>query len=116
MAAAPADERPWRRTDYRAHFYLDHREFAPFCDVGDDAGFVPRSSQSGERDMNSHISTAGDPMLRKALCEAAISALFQLKRSFALQLWGGKMAGAKGAKRAGTFVTPKLLHYSIRFG
>ena len=47
-------------------------------------------------------------MLRKALCEAANVALSQVKRPFALQEWGKKMAEAKGAKRARTAVARKL--------
>ncbi|WP_081496715.1 transposase [Novosphingobium sp. AP12] len=71
-------------------------------------GFVPRRSQSGERDVSGHISKAGDPMLRKALYEAANVALNQVKRPFALQAWGRKMAEAQGAKRARTAVARKL--------
>ena len=50
----------------------DPRRFARSDDVGAYAGLVPRRSQSGERDTSGHISKAGDPMLRKALYEAAI--------------------------------------------
>lgn len=50
-------------------------------------GLVPRRSQSGERDVSGHIFKAGDPMLRKALYEAANVALSQVKRPFALQAW-----------------------------
>lgn len=86
----------------------DPHRFARSEDVGAYAGLVPRRSQSGERDTSGHISKAGDPMLRKALYEAANSALSQVKRPFALQEWGRKMAEAKGAKRARTAVARKL--------
>jgi hypothetical protein len=36
------------------------------------AGLVPRRSRAGERDASGYISKAGDPMLRKAIYEAAI--------------------------------------------
>jgi transposase len=50
----------------------DPYRFARSEDVGAYAGLVPRRSQSGERDTSEQISKAGDPMLRKALYEAAI--------------------------------------------
>ena len=86
----------------------DPRRFARSDDVGAYAGLVPRRSQSGERDVSGHISKAGDPMLRKALYEAANVALTQVKRPFTLQAWGRKMAEAKGARRARTAVARKL--------
>jgi transposase len=96
----------------------DPRRFPRSDDVGAYAGLVPRRSQSGERDVSGHISKAGDPMLRKALYEAANVALTLVKRPFALQAWGRKLAEAKGARRARTAVARKLGSplYSIRFG
>jgi hypothetical protein len=47
-------------------------------------------------------------MLRKALYEAANVALTQVKRPFALQDWGRKIAEAKGPRRARTAVARKL--------
>lgn len=86
----------------------DPRRFSRSEDVGAYAGLVPRRSQSGERDTSGHISKAGDPMLRKALYEAANVALSQVKRPFALQTWGRKIAEVKGAKRARAAVARKL--------
>jgi len=86
----------------------DPHRFARGEDVGAYAGLVPRRSQSGERDISGHISKAGDPMLRKMLYEAANVVLTQVKRPFALQQWGRKIAEAKGAKRARTAVARKL--------
>ena len=48
------------------------------------------------------------PALVRSVCEAANVALTQVKRPFALQEWGRKMAEAKGAKRARTAVARKL--------
>lgn len=55
-------------------------------------------------------------MLRRALYEAANVALSQVKRPFALQEWGRKMAEAKGAKRARTAFARQLaaLLHSLR--
>ena len=52
----------------------DPHRFPRSEDVGACAGLVPRRGQSGERDVSGHISKA-DPMLRKALYEAANVAL-----------------------------------------
>ncbi len=47
-------------------------------------------------------------MLRHALYEAANSMLSRLKRPCALQIWGKKLAEAKGPKRARIAVARKL--------
>lgn len=86
----------------------DPHRFARGEDVGAYAGLVPRRSQSGERDTQGHISKAGDPMLRRSLYEAANVILTRLKRPFALQSWGKKIAEAKGPKRAKVAVARKL--------
>lgn len=87
---------------------LVERGVAIECICARHAKGVPRRSQSGERDVSGHISKAGDPMLRKALYEAANVALSQVKRPFALQAWGRKIAEAKGPRRARTAVARKL--------
>jgi transposase len=76
--------------------------------VGAYAGLAPRRSQSGERDVSGHISKAGDPMLRKALYEAANVALSHVKRPFALQNGAEKWPNPKAARRARTAVARKL--------
>ncbi len=86
----------------------DPHRFARSDDVGAYAGLGPRRSQSGERDPSGHISKAGDPMLRKALYEAANVALSQVKRPFALQEWGRKMVEAKGDQHGRTTVARRL--------
>ena len=86
----------------------DPRRFARSEDVGAYAGLVPRRSQSGERDTQGHISKAGDPMLRKSLYEAANIILTRVKRPFALQQWGRRLAEAKGPRRAKVAVARKL--------
>jgi transposase len=86
----------------------DPGRFARGCDAGAYAGLTPRRSQSGERDYNGRISKAGDPLLRHALYEAANSLLVRVKRPFALQIWGRKIAETKGPKRARVAVARKL--------
>lgn len=86
----------------------DPGRFNRSSDAGAYAGLVPRRSQSGERDYNGHISKAGDPMLRSALYEAANNLLVRVKRPFALQAWGRKLAETKGHKRARIAVARKL--------
>ena len=72
------------------------------------AGLAPRRNQSGARDHLGRISKAGDPMLRSALYEAANNLLVRVKRPFALQTWGKRLAEAKGPKRARIAVARKL--------
>lgn len=86
----------------------DPGRFAKSRDAGAYAGLAPRRSQSGERDYNGHITKAGDPMLRSALYEAANNLLVRVKRPFALQTWGRKLAESKGHKRARVAVARKL--------
>jgi transposase len=86
----------------------DPGRFARSADAGAYAGLVPRRFQSGERDTKGHISKAGDPMLRRALYEAANNLLARVKRPCALQAWGKALAQAKGAKRARVAVARKL--------
>jgi transposase len=86
----------------------DPGRFVKSSDAGAYAGLAPRRSQSGERDYNGRISKAGDPMLRSALYEAANNLLVRVKRPFALQSWGRKLAETKGHKRARVAVARKL--------
>lgn len=86
----------------------DPSRFARGADVGAFAGLVPRRHQSGERDCKGRISKAGDPMLRRALYEAANSLLGRVKRDCALRRWGLDLVAAKGAKRARVAVARKL--------
>jgi transposase len=86
----------------------DPGRFARGADVGAFAGLVPRRHQSGERDTRGRISKAGDPMLRRALYEAANSLLGRVKRDCALRRWGLELAATKGPKRARVAVARKL--------
>jgi transposase len=86
----------------------DPHRFARGEDVGAYAGLVPRRSQSGDRDVRGSISKAGDPMLRRALFEAANVMLSRVKLPFALQTWGRGILESKGTKRAKVAVARKL--------
>lgn len=86
----------------------DPERFARGEDAGAFAGLAPRRSQSGERDVKGRISRAGDPMLRRALYEAANVLLGRVKRPCALQTWGKQLAETKGPKRARVAVARKL--------
>lgn len=86
----------------------DIQRFAQSDDVGAYAGLAPGHSQSGERDVRGNISKAGDPMLRRALYEAANIMLCRVQRPCALQTWGKRIAEAKGNKRARIAVARKL--------
>lgn len=98
---------PVNALTYKTSIEDPHR-FARGADVGAFAGLVPRRHQSGERDTKGRISKAGDPMLRRALYEAANSLLGRVKGDCALRRWGLELAAAKGAKRARVAVARKL--------
>ena len=86
----------------------DPERFSRGEDAGAFAGLAPRRNQSGERDYKGRISRAGDPMLRRALYEAANVLLGRVKRPCALRDWGQKLAETKGPKRARVAVARKL--------
>ena len=86
----------------------DPERFARGEDAGAFAGLAPRRNQSGERDYKGRISRAGDPMLRRALYEAANVLLGRVKRPCALRDWGLRLAETKGPKRARVAVARKL--------
>ena len=86
----------------------DPERFSRGENAGAFAGLAPRRNQSGDRDTKGRISKAGDPMLRKALYEAANVLLGRLKRPCALRDWGLKLAETKGVKRARVAVARKL--------
>ena len=86
----------------------DPERFSRSEDAGAFAGLAPRRNQSGERDYKGRISRAGDPMLRRALYEAANALLGRVKRPCAIRDWGLRLAETKGTKRARVAVARKL--------
>jgi transposase len=63
----------------------DPFRFARSADAVAYAGLVPRRFQLGERDTKGHITKAGDPMLRRALYEAANNLPARVERPRVLQ-------------------------------
>jgi transposase len=64
-------------------------------DVGAHLGLTPRRYQSGETDMQGHISRCGDELARTALYEAAHGLLIRNTKWSSLRAWG--MARARVA-------------------
>lgn len=100
---------------YAASIEDPHR-FARSEDVGAYAGLVPRRTQSGERDTQGHISKAGDPLLRKALYEAANVLLSRVKRPCALSSGASTLLRPRATGEHEPRSLVNLLFYCIRFG
>nr|WP_299212162.1 transposase [uncultured Tateyamaria sp.] len=73
-----------------AHFRSSKR-------VGLWVGITPTRNQSGERDVSSGITKAGDVNLRRALCQAA-TVIMNRGRSTGLRTWGSQLAQRGGRK------------------
>ncbi len=76
--------------------------------VGAHFGLTPRRSQSGEIDIDGHISRAGDPDVRSALYTAASAMLTRSSRWSSLKAWGMHIAKTRGHRRAVVAVARKL--------
>ena len=77
-------------------------------DVGAHLGLTPRRYQSGETDIQGHISRCGDELARTALYEAAHSLLIRSSKWSALRAWGMNVAKRRGMARARVAVARKL--------
>jgi transposase len=77
-------------------------------DVGAHLGLTPRRYQSGETDVQGHISRCGDELARTALYEAANSLLIRSSKWSALRAWGMNVAKRRGMARARVAVARKL--------
>lgn len=77
-------------------------------DVGAHLGLTPRRYQSGETDIQGHISRCGDELARTALYEAAHSLLIRSSKWSALRAWGMSIAKRRGMARARVAVARKL--------
>jgi transposase len=77
-------------------------------DVGAHLGLTPRRYQSGETDIQGHISRCGDELARTALYEAAHSLLIRSSKWSALRAWGMNIAKRRGMARACVAVARKL--------
>ena len=77
-------------------------------DVGAHLGLTPSRYQSGETDVQGHISRCGDEMARTALYEAAHSLLIRCTKWSTLRAWGMQIAKRRGIARARVAVARKL--------
>ena len=77
-------------------------------DLGAHLGLTPRRYQSGETDVQGHISRCGDELTRTALYEAAHSLLIRSSKWSALRSWGMAVAKRRGMARARVAVARKL--------
>jgi transposase len=77
-------------------------------DVGAHLGLTPRRYQSGETDIQGHISRCGDELARTALYEAAHSLLIRSSKWSTLRAWGMSVAKRRGMARARVAVARKL--------
>ena len=71
-------------------------------------GLTPRRFQSGEIDLDGHISRAGDANVRSTLYVAANSMMTRSSQWSPLKAWGMKLAKTRGHKRAVIAVARKL--------
>ena len=71
-------------------------------------GLTPRRFQSGELDIDGHISKCGDAAVRCALYTAANAMLTRTSRWSSLKAWGMQLAKKRGHRRAVIAVARKL--------
>ena len=71
-------------------------------------GLTPRKYQSGEKDVTSGITRAGDEMVRTALYEAANVLLARITRFSKLKRWAMEVAKRRGSKRAKVALARKI--------
>ena len=71
-------------------------------------GLTPRRLQSGEIDIDGHISKCGDTDVRNALYTAAHAMLTRTSRWSGLKAWGMRLAKTRGHRRAVVAVARKL--------
>ncbi len=86
----------------------DPSRFKKSRTVGAHFGLTPRRSQSGEIDIDGHISRAGDPDVRCALYTAANAMLTRSAKWSSLKAWGMQIAKTRGHRRAVVAVARKL--------
>ena len=86
----------------------DPKRFKRSRTVGAHFGLTPRRFQSGEMDIDGHISKCGDADVRCALYSAANAMLTRSSRWSSLKAWGMKLAKTRGHRRAVIAVARKL--------
>ncbi len=86
----------------------DPHRFKRSRTVGAHFGLTPRRFQSGEMDIEGHISKCGDADVRATLYTAANALLTRSSRWSSLKAWGMKLAKTRGHRRAVIAVARKL--------
>jgi len=86
----------------------DPHRFKRSRTVGAHFGLTPRRFQSGELDIEGHISKCGDADVRSTLYTAANALLTRSARWSPLKAWGMKLAKTRGHRRAVIAVARKL--------
>ncbi len=86
----------------------DPHRFKRSRTVGAHFGLTPRRFQSGEMDIEGHISKCGDADVRATLYTAANALLTRSNRWSSLKAWGMKLAKTRGHRRAVIAVARKL--------
>ena len=86
----------------------DPSRFKKSRTVGAHFGLTPRRLQSGEIDIDGHISRAGDADVRCALYTAANAMLTRTAKWSSLKAWGMQIAKTRGHRRAVVAVARKL--------
>ena len=86
----------------------DPHRFKRSRTVGAHFGLTPRRFQSGELDIEGHISKCGDADVRCTLYTAANALLTRSSRWSPLKAWGMKLAKTRGHRRAVIAVARKL--------
>ncbi len=86
----------------------DPHRFKRSRTVGAHFGLTPRRFQSGEIDIEGHISKCGDADVRSTLYTAANALLTRSSRWSPLKAWGMKLAKTRGHRRAVIAVARKL--------
>ena len=76
--------------------------------VGAHFGMTPRRYQSGEINIEGHVSKCGDRMVRQALWDAAGSMLRRCRRHSAILAWGLRLVKRRGLQKATVAVSRKL--------
>jgi transposase len=98
---------PITALSFRAAIDDPHR-FASSRNVAAHFGLTPRRFQSGQTDIQGHISRMGDESVRTALYQAAFVLLTTSKSTCALKRWGDRLYRQKGLKLAAIAVARKL--------
>ncbi|MFB3106269.1 MAG: IS110 family transposase, partial [Pseudomonadales bacterium] len=86
----------------------DPHRFKRSRTVGAHFGLTPRRFQSGEMDIEGHISKCGDANVRSTLYTAANALLTRSSRWSPLKAWGMKLAKTRGHRKAVIAVARKL--------